>query len=134
MVNLGISISPNQSCYKSTTASCYRSAREERGKFLEMETKVRPWCVCVCVEYQASAFVVGDFLNAVTMCPMIGKHGLSFRLLNEFHFYLMSPTFETMNKQAPYKPPGQTLLVWFDLISFFLLCCHTESSLLTLCK
>ena len=37
------------------------------------------------VGYQASAFIIGDFLYAVgvTMCPMAEKHCQRFRLLNK---------------------------------------------------
>ena len=52
----------------------------------------------MCVGYQASAFLVGDFemLSLSSICPMAGKHSVMFRLLTGF-FYLTSPKlFETM--------------------------------------
>ena len=52
--------------------------------------ELRAWCVCV--GYQAFAFVVDDFdmLSTIFMCPWAGKHSLVFRLLNEILFFDVS--------------------------------------------
>ena len=86
--------------------------------------------LCVCIGYQAFAFVVGDFdmlsLCQLPLCVQWQESMASIQIVEQVFYLMPHKLYETMIMETPDNYRGRTLLL--GLIVSFLLYCLTYYS------